>query len=623
MTSVNIPLNSSRNGNIYRDAVDPNIVWYLPSIGIATGAEQAFRFAATQTGPDAAGKPILQGNLTFMLKKTMPNDVAAFKAANPTLEFREIPPHKTSSSPGMQAGLFRRNASFAGFVLGGTNLTDGGNGLLVFNISMKGDQVLAMYDDLKITKDLSYILIYLITVQQPDGPSTINAPGSGLTVTKPLGDAFADERFQVAYTVTVGQTTRLIFHHEDLAVFNASQSEFQELTALEDVNGRYPSISRLFVGRLDRGITVIPSRYVILRERGSCAASCQAVVDSASTTAGSKFQFAFTLVPDVNPIELVQLQAEINARADTSGCTLELPMSFNLATGSTLSTSFASSILFEAGSATPNTVALSVEIDEHPGSEPAVATANAFLTQLRKLREPFLTGSIKIKLDDTLPTRIDVPVLLSFKETQRLSTGDEFSVQVDEANGTVTLISASAFDLFVAQVALLGPQNIIVVNVGQVVHAGQSFSLALPADHASLHAQVDCDLAVGDDALSIPDFFRLLQFNAVDVQETQYLLSVNASAVKFQSRGIDRIEVSIGLQNMPTASIPSLLLLKERTQDSTHVVVPIVQAVTKLEGTLAFGVHFADATRQPALFTLENDFVQHPIFVLIDAEIVS
>jgi hypothetical protein len=51
--------------------------------------------------------------------------------------------------------------------------------------------------------------------------------------------------------------------------------------------------------------------------------------------------------------------------------------------------------------------------------------------------------------------------------------------------------------------------------------------------------------------------------------------------------------------------------------------VPIVQAVTKLEGTLAFGVHFADATRQPALFTLENDFVQHPIFVLIDTEIVS
>jgi hypothetical protein len=136
----------------------------------------------------------------------------------------------------------------------------------------------------------------------------------------------------------------------------------------------------------------------------------------------------------------------------------------------------------------------------------------------------------------------------------------------------VTFVSASAFDLFVAQIALLGPQNITVVNVGQVVHAGQSFSLPLPADHAGLNAQVDCELAVGDDAIPIPDFFKLLQFDAVDVQNTQYLLSVNASAVKFQSRGIDRIEVSIGLQNMPTASVPSLLLLKERTQDSTHVV---------------------------------------------------
>jgi hypothetical protein len=360
---------------------------------------------------------------------------------------------------------------------------------------------------------------------------------------------------------------------------------------------------------------------VILRERGSCAAACQAVVDSASPSAGSKFQFAFTLVPDINPIELVQLIAEINARPDSRGSTLELPTSVNLATGSTLSTPFAASVRYEAGSGTPNTVALSVEISDQPGGAPAVAIANAFMTQLRNIHEPFLTGSIKIKLDDAFPTRIDVPVLLSFKETQRSNATDEFSVQVDQAGAKLTVSSASAFDLFVARMALLGPHSTTVVPLGQVVRKGQSTSVPVATDRVGLNVLVDCELAIGDDALSISDFFKLLQFSAIDVQDTQYLLAVNAGAVNFQARAIDRIEVVITLANMPTVSVPPLMLLKDHAADSTHVIVPIERAVTNLDASVLVVAHFIDAARPPARFTLRNDFVQHPIVVLNDANI--
>jgi hypothetical protein len=435
-----------------------------------------------------------------------------------------------------------------------------------------------------------------------------------------LGRTFAAERYQVAYTVTVGQTTRLIFHHDDLAIFNASQSEFQEFTALGNVNQRYPSIDRLFISRLTRQITVIPSRYVILRERSSCAAVCTAVLDSASASGSSKFQFAFTLVPDLIPIELEGLRAEINSRADTHGCTLQVPGASNLTTGSTLTTFFAATAQYEAGAGAPGTLALSVEIAEQLGGQPAAAIANALITQLRSVHEPFLTGSVKLKLDDASPTRIDVPVLLSFKETQQGKTTEEFSFHVDD--GVLILSSVSGFDLLVNRIAVVKSQDTEEIDGRSLIPKGGSNSL-LVGDSEVLDVLLDCELAVGNDTLPISDFFKFMQFKTVDVQDTQYLLAVNAGAVNFRTRAIDRIEVAISLTNLPALSIPPLLLLEQRTADSTHALVPIIQAITEVNGTLLFTVHFVDPNRAPLRFTRQNDFVQHPIFILSDADIAS
>jgi hypothetical protein len=615
MSGENMPLAASRNGNIYKDAIDPNIVWYLPAVGLASGDEQIFRFPAAQTGPDATGNPVNECNLTFAFKKTMPNDVVSFKAQNPTLEFREIPHQKTSSSPSVQSAFFVMSG-----MLASCNLTPSGNDLLIFAATLKGGAVRTAYEGFRLTGNLNYFIIYMIRVLQTDGPRTIVAPGFGCTAFKPIGRVFGAQEFQLAYTVSVGGRTRYIFDLDDLIAFDAKATKFSEVTALGNVSERFPSISQLFVSRLSRGIMMIPARYVILRGRDGCAAACQAVLDTGSATSDSMFTFSFTLIPDINPVELAQLLAEVQAHPSTRGSVLEPPAAFNLADGSTLSTPFATSVRYEAGSATAHSAALSVTVKEQAG-QLAVANANAFMTQLRSSREPFLTGSIKIKLDDALPTRIEVPVLLSFKQTQRID--DEFRSQLDEATGVMTLDNASVLDLLVARAALLGTGDATIVNVGQVIRSGQSIRLPLPPDQPGLSVQTDAELAVADGALSIPDFFRVLRFNAVDVQETQYLLAISADTVKFQTRAIDRIEVSITLANLSGVPAPPLLLLKERPTDSTHVLVPIVQAVTNLPAMLGFVVHFTDASKPPVRFTLQNDFVREPIFVLKDGDIAG
>ena len=134
---------------------------------------------------------------------------------------------------------------------------------------------------------------------------------------------------------------------------------------------------------------------------------------------------------------------------------------------------------------------------------------------------------------------------------------------------------------------------------------------------------VDCELAIRDDPLPVSQLLKFLELKTVDVQDTQHLLAVNAGAVNFDARAIERIEVMISLNNLPAISIPPLLLLKERAADSTHALVPVVQAITELDGTLLFTVHFLDASRVPLRFTRPNDFVQNPIFILNDGDIAT
>ena len=104
------------------------------------------------------------------------------------------------------------------------------------------------------------------------------------------------------YTVTtMASSSRVVLSVNDLSVFNATQSQYTELKELGDINARYPSIARAYVGVLSRNIVLIPQRYSIMRSKAGCAATCLARVDSsAASTSGCAFEFTFVIGPDGN-----------------------------------------------------------------------------------------------------------------------------------------------------------------------------------------------------------------------------------------------------------------------------------------------------------------------------------
>jgi hypothetical protein len=325
-------------------------------------------------------------------------------------------------------------------------------------------------------------------------------------------------------------------------------------------------------------------------------------------------------VPHVSSIDILLLLNELNARpeAELHGLSLHLPKSFNLGPDAAILTSFLTSFRYMEGVIDPHNISLSVEIKEQLGGTPAVANANLFIAQLRG-SHPFLMGTVGIRLDDAFSTPINVPVLLNFSQTQANSPAG-LTLRLDEANQKAVLENGSSFDLRVSRIALLTPKTVTVAAVGQVVLAKSSLSIDLPADHVGLSLLSDCELVTAAD-LSKTDLFKLVQFQTVDVQNTQYLLSVNATAVNFVGRAIDQIEIVIALSGTPESSVATLAVRKDRLFDSSRILLPFAQAMIELNAILLLKVRFIDATRAPIQFTLENDFGQHPIFQITDANI--
>lgn len=434
----------------------------------------------------------------------------------------------------------------------------------------------------------------------------------------PLGVKFARDPYRLKFTVSKGGISRPIIDVSDLRDYNVTRSEFTELKLLGNVSSRYKTIDRLYLGILSRTIMVIPTRYVILRETNSCAAVCNALVDSSpGLNAGCKFQFGFTIVADFSPIDILQLQQDLKSHSETKDCTLSFPDLIKEGIASTLDTVFVTSFKYSKGSGELNSFLLSVEIKEGITGNPAVAIANMLINQLRSAHEPFLSGSLDIKIDEYFATPLRVPVLLSFKET---NGNDGIVFFSDESTKTITLTNLSSFDLNLSRLALITSKGATIMDFSRSLPVGQTLSVPLPENHTDLKILVDAELPITD-SISKENFFKYLRFQTVDVQNTQYILGLNGSSINFDNKGIDRIDVQIRFTDLPQINIPPLSILNLRKIDSTKVLVPLDHAMGVLNSDLLATVHFIDSGRVNTTFTVANDFVANPIFMLKDSDL--
>ncbi|MFL5652801.1 MAG: hypothetical protein ACJ8CB_01265, partial [Ktedonobacteraceae bacterium] len=434
-----------------------------------------------------------------------------------------------------------------------------------------------------------------------------------------LGNTFASAAYKLKFTVDNGSGPHAILSGDDLTSFNVHQSEFSELLIFGDVSTKYPSFSRLYLGVLSRSIIAIPALYGILRDTSGCAAVYQARLDSSPGTATSSlFQFAFSLGPVINPIDLLQLSHDIAAQPTLKDCRVFLPSQLDSRIVQQLSTPFKSTCTY-GGGVTPHTFSLAVEIRDEPGGTLAVANANMFINQLTTTVLPYLTGSFGLKIDDYYSVPIEANVVLNFSTTSGV---EDIGFSIDEAQQTIVLVNRSTLDLQLIQYATYTTSQISVLSLHLVLQSQKITTVPLPGNHSdpSFLVVIDSTLAL-ENPFTKQDLWRYLAFQVEDVQQVQYDLAINASNIDFKKHGISQLTAQISFDDLPNLLVPQLSLTADVLFDRTRIPVPVENAISTLAAAIVFTVNYIDPQHPAVFFTRTNDFLDHVVFFVRDVDI--
>ncbi len=661
---ASLPVVSSQKGNLFADRNDAGLQWYLPDFTLADDVDPRFAFVAMQSGQDAEGNPANRATLTLRMHKSQPDDVVKFSQANPNAKLQEIPLAEMtailSSFYTDDAGQQQERAFKA-------TIQDEGNGdfLLTFD-SILGLSVIGLYLDLTsfgkavVNLSASYqawsqpgtlqLLRPTIGVMQlrplfamratafttasavsPALAMRSVSPVTSNAVADPLGDTLTQTRqtwtkplplflkyqqggYQLKYTVSTATVSdHIIRDVKDLKDFSLSQTEFAELKALD--MSKYPTLSRLYIGVISRTIVVIPQRYSVVRGRSGCAATCYALVDSSAADGSAcKFEFDFTIAPEVSRIEFLKLSQEIFSRDDLKGYTPKLPDFLRETPPSTLTTQFKSGVTFSAGP-DPKTFTVTVSIHADGSQTPAVANANLFIAQLCAGTGTDLGGSLSVKLDDGYPDAVLPAIDLSFVHS---AGTDEIAVELEEGSAQIKLTNQSPLDLQISRYALQQASTITEVPGDISLPANGSVSVPLPADHTGLTLAADAQLVVPN-PMRKSDITRFLNFQTADVQETQYVVAIHGNGIDFKK--VDSVVANITFSTLPGVVPRHLSLNKNVASDSTHIVIPLENAVFSLPGSVNLEVHFVDPGASDLTFTMEHDFTAEPLMIVLQSDI--
>lgn len=657
-----LPMLSSRTGSLFADRNDVNLHWYLADYALADDVDAGFAFAAKQSGQDAQGNPFYTAQISLTLRKSRPGDANDFAKANPAARLEEIPLADLSatlvSSYTDDSGQAKqRNVT-------GT-VKDNGDGSLSLSFApILGSSVLGLYQDLTVFGKAQIQLAasyaawsrvgapvflprFLPTRTGPASPEPLAAvaapaplrsfvpaavqnfrfggvaPPVSFVQTRQAWQAqiafglkYRQDGYQLKFTVSTDAIpSRVIRDAGDLREFDSGGSEYRELKALGDISQRYPSLRRAYVGSFSRTIVVVPARYSIVRGRSGCAAQCLALVDSAASNGSKcKFEFDFTVAPEVSRIEFLQLAQEISQNADLKDFKLKLPEFLQDAPASTLQTAFQSTAQFTAA-AEANSFAVGVSVADANAQIPAVANANLLIAQLCSTNGTTLVGSLSLKLDDAYAEPVLAPLVLNFQYT---AGADELVPSIDEAAAQIRLTNAMPLGLQLSRYALVSPSAISVVPGAIALAAGATATVPLPAEHANLAIAADGQLILPAPMVKA-DVARFLDFQTADVQETQYVVAIDASGVNFAS--ILSVSASMTFASLPGVAPQTLALSKDLLADSRHIVIPLENAVFSLPGTVQLTIAFVDASRAPLQFTVQHDFTEAPVLLLLQSDI--
>jgi hypothetical protein len=342
-----------------------------------------------------------------------------------------------------------------------------------------------------------------------------------------------------------------------------------------------------------------------------------ALVDSAASNGSRcKFEFDFTVAPEVSRIEFLQFAQEIANDPDLKDYKLKFPDFLQTNAASTVQTVFKSSAQFTAG-LDAHTFLVSVSIEDDAAQTPAVANANLFIAQLCSNSGAALIGALNLKLDDGYAAPVLSKLVLNFAHT---AGSDELDYAIDAAAAQIKLTNRSVLDLQISRYATVCASALTVVAGQLSLPNASAVSIPLPPEHADLSLAVDAQLVVPA-PLAKADVTRFLNFQTADVQETQYVVAIDAGGVNFNK--VDSIVASITFATLPQVVPQALKLSKYNHANGTHIIIPLENAVFCLPGEVNLTVKSADGATADLQFTVQNDFTAQPVLVLLQSDIES
>src|SRR5215469_14192276 len=326
-----IPDASTKNGNIFNDRFDKTVRWYLPTFNLVQGTDAAFSFTAKQTAlPNESGDPFYVVDLKFTVHKDIPADASAAKAADTSINLKEITLDSLQVTLLLAYTDAQGNEAHANYT-GTIQATSDGNYEMSF-LNIK-DHVPLLYENLRTTGTAQIALSATYSAWRPTGApmlffaktaftkaairpaiapaTTFNIirsrplpgqpapnPNSGFNENQTFYQAinvnkkYSANEYQLKYVLNTDTGSRPIIDVTDLKNLKGSPTEFSELKTID--LSKYPSINGLYIGVLSHTIVILPRAYGIVRNAVTCSASCWASVDTSPSAADScKFQFQF------------------------------------------------------------------------------------------------------------------------------------------------------------------------------------------------------------------------------------------------------------------------------------------------------------------------------------------
>jgi hypothetical protein len=633
---------------------DNTTSWYIPKFTLLDGEDPAFRVAVTQKAGEVTpqGRPVNQATLTLSLQPVMPHNVAILTPdpGEVFLPVANLQPVVVLSVPVTEPDGTVRPRMVPGTVVHQADdryqvtfllsqgvveaayehLTDLGGASL---------EVAATYSGLQLVKGFQPDTGFPIHGPVFDGwqfttfgdgqhgasvplgefgwyrfvPVTARFPVTPPTESLPLGLKYHDDAYRARFTIrTRDGITRPIIDVGDLTDFASARSEYRELTSLGDVQSKFPTVRRLYLGQVSGTVVALPAAYAIVHGADGLDAACDALVDPSSNLTGSRFHFTFTLAPDIDPIDFAGLDAALPALPEAAGRTLRLtlPDGLDPRNPSVLNGFPAATAAFGDGVA-PHTVQVSIDIADD-NTTPALTSVNQFLAELCAAGPPPLSANLAVRLDDHFPQPVQSPGPLNLHRT---AESDDLTVTVTPGSPPAAT-NRGPLDLVLHQAAAL-PQ-LTVKNLGdQVLRAGQTVALP-PVAAAATSVVVSRSLAV---PTPVPKqtVRTLVTFRTQTVQQVQHPLTVQA-AFDFAAAGATSLEVAFRLTSAPALPVPDLTLTAAHPIDFVHVLIPVDSAVVGLDTAVTLTITGSSGTRA---VTVHHDFIDDPILTITGTTIAG